>query len=300
MGIAVFPAAGGGVKQYVQVFTSTGTWTAPSGCNAVELFLVGGGGGAGCAVTTGTNAHEGGGGGGGGEVLKTFISVTPGTTYTVTIGSGGSGATSSGAAGSVGSDSTFGALATAQGGGGGWGVSMVSSAYTAGADRATQGSWPIDNQVFGSYMSAAGGAGGPGQFVGAIGTSTTYGRIHTYVSNIGTTLRTNGYRSINSSSSTPNQQASVQGGAGIDGFGGGGTTVGFTQTTVNGGIVVSNAISGAGAAPAVCTPSTGTINGQNAPANRGGGGGGGGTSTSVGTMTGGNGGSGYAKIIWWA
>ena len=47
MGSTVFPAAGGGVTQKVQEFTSTGTFTVPSNCTAVEVFLVGGGGGGG-------------------------------------------------------------------------------------------------------------------------------------------------------------------------------------------------------------------------------------------------------------
>jgi hypothetical protein len=45
MGISVFPAAGGGVTQKVQRFTSTGSWTAPSNVTTVECLLVAGGGG---------------------------------------------------------------------------------------------------------------------------------------------------------------------------------------------------------------------------------------------------------------
>ena len=59
MGIAVFPAPGGGVTQKVDVFTSTGSWTAPSNCSSVDVFLVAGGGGGG-------GLPLGGAGGGGG------------------------------------------------------------------------------------------------------------------------------------------------------------------------------------------------------------------------------------------
>ena len=49
MGIQVFPAASGGVTPKVSTFTSTGTFTAPSNCSTVEVFLVAGGGAGGGA-----------------------------------------------------------------------------------------------------------------------------------------------------------------------------------------------------------------------------------------------------------
>jgi hypothetical protein len=118
MGISVFPAAGGGVTQKVQEFTSTGTFVTPSNCSSVEVFLVGGGAGGGYArVSTDANYGTAGGGGGGGAVLRRTLTVVPGTSYTVTIGAGGAGATSN-VAGSNGSNSSFGVLLTAIGGGG--------------------------------------------------------------------------------------------------------------------------------------------------------------------------------------
>lgn len=74
-------------------FTSDGTFTTPNTTSMpVRLFMVGGGGGGGAG---GLNA--GGGGGGAGAVLEyldTAVSLEPGTTYTITIGQGGSGSTS--------------------------------------------------------------------------------------------------------------------------------------------------------------------------------------------------------------
>ena len=67
MGQSVFPAAGGGLTQKVQEFFSTGTFTAPSTCIAVDLFLVAGGGGAGGNLNGIANGSAGGGGGGGGS-----------------------------------------------------------------------------------------------------------------------------------------------------------------------------------------------------------------------------------------
>ncbi len=74
-------------------FTSDGTFTTPNTtAMPVRLFMVGGGGGGGAG---GLNA--GGGGGGAGAVLEYLeagTSLEPNTTYTITIGQGGSGSTS--------------------------------------------------------------------------------------------------------------------------------------------------------------------------------------------------------------
>lgn len=69
-------------------FTTVGTtsWTAPATTRSVTYLVVGGGGGGGAAYDTG-----GAGGGGGGMVLSGTISVTPGTTYSITVGDGGAG-----------------------------------------------------------------------------------------------------------------------------------------------------------------------------------------------------------------
>jgi len=95
MGIAVFPAASGGVTRKVSEFTSTGTFTVPSNCSSVELLVVGGGGAGGGGRGSSTVSSPGmglGGGGGGGVVRQEIVSVTPGASYTVTVGAGGSGA----------------------------------------------------------------------------------------------------------------------------------------------------------------------------------------------------------------
>lgn len=68
-------------------YTTPGTysWTAPEGVNEVSVVAVGGGGGG--NMGTSTNA---GGGGGGGLGWKYSVPVTPGESYTVVVGSGGS------------------------------------------------------------------------------------------------------------------------------------------------------------------------------------------------------------------
>ena len=68
----------------VDEFTSSNTWVAPS-VTEVEVLVVAGGGGA--------AGYWGGGGGAGGLVYSSNFPVNPGTTYTITIGAGGSAGT---------------------------------------------------------------------------------------------------------------------------------------------------------------------------------------------------------------
>ncbi len=76
----------------VVLFTSSGTWTVPTGVTSVTAECWGGGG-AGGAGGTGT---QGGGGGGGGGYHKATATVTPGTVCYFTVGSGGVGVDATG------------------------------------------------------------------------------------------------------------------------------------------------------------------------------------------------------------
>jgi len=76
------------------VFASSGSWTVPQGVTKILVSGCaggGGGGGGGASNSTSGGAGSGGGGGAGQFVIKQAISVTPGSTITITIGSGGSG-----------------------------------------------------------------------------------------------------------------------------------------------------------------------------------------------------------------
>ena len=97
------------------VFASSGNWTCPAGVQKVLVTVIGGGGG-GSGGGFGSAGKSGGGGGYGTGVLT----VTPGTVYTVTIGSGGAGGTFA-AIGSAGGTSTFETI-SATGGAGGTGA----------------------------------------------------------------------------------------------------------------------------------------------------------------------------------
>lgn len=159
MGSTVYPAAGGGVTQKTQEFTSTGTFTVPSNCTTIEILLVGGGGGG--ASTSNVSSVTYAGGGGGGQVVKKYLTVTAGSTYTVTIGAGGAGATANASNGSVGGNSSFGSLLVCGGGGYGGTRNTAGGAGAAGTN-AQGGGYPGGTTYsFTSTWSAApGGSGG--------------------------------------------------------------------------------------------------------------------------------------------
>ena len=67
-----------------QVFSSSGTFTIPSGVTALKITVIGGGGGGGS-----TSSAPIGGAGGGGTAVSYLTGLTPGGTLAVTIGAGG-------------------------------------------------------------------------------------------------------------------------------------------------------------------------------------------------------------------
>jgi hypothetical protein len=153
-----------------QLFTASGSWVAPAGVTTIWLDgCAQGGGGGGSANTTGS---AGGGGGGGQSIVGARYSVTPGTSYTVTLansgGTGGAGG-SSGSPGVAGSSAVFGGLVTLSGGAGGSGAS--GGGFTAGGAGGGAGASSGGGGQFISGSVAIGGsggashwgAGGPGQ-----------------------------------------------------------------------------------------------------------------------------------------
>ena len=81
-----FLAGGAGTYTVIESFLATGSWKCPTGVTSVDYLVVAGGGGGARDQNGGTS---GGGGGAGGFRTGTGLSVTPGTTYTVTVGAGG-------------------------------------------------------------------------------------------------------------------------------------------------------------------------------------------------------------------
>lgn len=72
-----------------KAFTSSGTWTVPSGVRTINVTAVGGGGSGHSGKTSTSQKYAGGGGGGGGITYQTGISVEHGNVVTFTIGAGG-------------------------------------------------------------------------------------------------------------------------------------------------------------------------------------------------------------------
>jgi hypothetical protein len=96
------PAVSGGLQQYEQWFTTSGTWSVPSSVKTAEVTLVGGGGAGASSV-----------GGSAGGYIKRVVDVSAfaGSTITVTIGAGGVTAGTN----TNGGNTTFGSLLAAYG-----------------------------------------------------------------------------------------------------------------------------------------------------------------------------------------
>ena len=136
-----------------QEFTSPGThsWTAPAGVTSVCVVCVGGAG-------NGVNSlGRGIAGGGGGLGYKNNITVSPGTSYTVKVGSGASGNYSS-----DGEDSYFISTSTVKGGGGEGGGTAGTGAGEGGTYTGDGGGNGGDGGLGGSDSSGGDGAGGGG------------------------------------------------------------------------------------------------------------------------------------------
>lgn len=146
-----------------QVFTTSGTWTAPEGVKTVWLTASGaGGGGGGIAAST----FSGAGGGGGGNIsISAVAAVVPGTAYTVTIGTGGAGGTG-GANGSTGGTTSIGALLSLTGGTGG-GLGPANSVGGGGDGGGQGGDGILADTNGGLKQFATGGYGGVNRLSGS-------------------------------------------------------------------------------------------------------------------------------------
>lgn len=142
-----------------RVFMRSGTFVVPPGVSTIRV-RVHGAGGSGAVATASTLNRCATGGGGGGFTMK-VISTTPGTSYAVTVGAGGTRAQTL-ANGVAGGTSSFGAILTATGGGGGLYASSGVANSAAGAAGGT-------------------GSGGDVNYTGgASGTATTSSTNATY------------------------------------------------------------------------------------------------------------------------
>ena len=195
---------------FYKTFTSSATFTQPTGYSSFSGLIWGAGGGG----SKRAGAYKGGGGGGGACVPFTFNTLS--ATVTVTIGAGGAGKTSSDGSGGRGGNTTFGSYVTSYGGdgstnGGGGGGAFSNGSGTSGGQPITSTSGP--NSGFG------GGAGGDEQEHSAYG-----GGGGAYYAAAGKSLYGGGGGSGSTSDSAGISVFGGDGGAGNDsGNGGAGT-----------------------------------------------------------------------------
>ena len=189
-------------------FTSSGTFSVPSGLTSADVLVVAGGA-SGASGHSSNNAGTGG-GGAGGLIFMPGYPVTPGGTITVTVGCGGASRSSQGF-GNNGQDSAFGSpgdpglgqggVLTAKGGGAGTdgssggraGGSSGGSGYcSGGAQAATQPTQPGNSGAYGfgnpggsgggregSPFYGGGGGGGGAGAAGGNGVPGNYGSPYT-------------------------------------------------------------------------------------------------------------------------
>jgi len=167
-GSSQLPAVSGALLTNIparnQFFTSSGTFTAPTGVSYVFVSMVGAGGGGG----GGKNGSEGGGGGGSGAyIVRAGVPVVATTGYTVTInaaGTAGAEDTKGGDGGTV----TFaynGGTLSCDGGGGGGDRGGATGTNSGGLAGTVSGS-----MIGGTTTTATGGIGGTYKStVGAVG-----------------------------------------------------------------------------------------------------------------------------------
>lgn len=167
MGYSVYPAPSAAAKvQKTKIITDTQSWTVPADVSSLEVILCGGGGG---------GNHNGGAqanGGGGGSVFYNVLTVTPGSTHTVTIGAGGAINNFTSA-----TSSTFGSLMEATGAKGGMpaaaGIPAGLGGPGGGMDGTSSNGRPGLSGAFG--FGGGGGASGSGGMSNAGSNGGGYG-----------------------------------------------------------------------------------------------------------------------------
>jgi len=149
-----------------QAFTSSGTFTIPTGVTVVKVTIVGGGGGGSLGTVSngcGLPSSIAGGGGSGAAAITYLSSITPGNTISVTVGTGGAAGTSG--AGSSGGSSSISS-----------GTQAITTVTTTGGTGSTTGGSGGSVTAGSPTLSIAGGAGVYGANYGRnIGAASIFG-----------------------------------------------------------------------------------------------------------------------------
>lgn len=204
-----------------------GTWTVPCTVTAVTVVIHGGGGGAGGGgggSNGGVCNTRGGGGGGGGGYSTITINVTPGSSFTYSIGAGGCGG-SNGGDNSNGSNGNAGGTTTFSGtDAGGSSVSLTANGGARG-DRGNTCGFYGGNGNVGAGGAGGGASGGSTNTTGTAGNSGSGGSGGTGGKGAGPTGGTGG-----ASNSAPGNSYGGGGAGGGDGNGGNGAAGGILIT----------------------------------------------------------------------
>lgn len=217
-GTDVFSFADDGVGIVEKFITTTQTWTKPAGLKYLEVIGQGaGGGGAHAAPTSAGQFSVGGGGGAGGHGIKLFAAVDLPASVVITIGAIGAG-------GASGSTSSFGALATVNGGSvGGQSGLVTGTASGSGAAGGGGGSsgWTINGVGAPGFISVANLTSGNQSLIGGGGSSSPYGSGGVGAFALGRSggFNASGYGAGGSgANNNPSQGTSSLGGSGSPGF----------------------------------------------------------------------------------
>lgn len=216
--INAFPS-GAPVQEYknkVEITTSQ-EWTVPERVSEIRVTCVGGGaGGGGTSVMGSTYNRLGGAGGGGGYMTVKTLTVSPGNTYLITIGTGGIGeGVASSSSPTNGGNTTFGDEVIAQGGK----APQHSSAYSnCGGDGGTGGGASSNKDDLTGGIAL----GGRGQYGGNGGDALyNYGESNPFVRDGQSTDTAIGGKSFANTDSGALKVLACGGGGGVNGGDGG-------------------------------------------------------------------------------
>lgn len=206
------------------------SWTVPAGVTSIVVEAWGGGGGGGRAK----NKDFGTGGGGGGAYARSVLNVTPGQSYDITVGAGGTGA---------GTASTFGTNLVVAAGGIGVGENVI----TGGAGGAASASTGQTKYSGGKGADGAGSNGSSGGGGGGAGTNSDGGNASGTSPGAGGTLLggTGGAGSATAGASNPGSKYGGGGGGARNGAGnqeGGAGAGGCVRITYGGDLAITKTI----------------------------------------------------------
>ena len=245
--------AGGQLKiswERTRTYNGSGTWTVPPGITSIQVKVWGAGGGGGGSNRT---FDDGQGGGGGGAYSVSTVTVTPGATYSVHVGSGGTGGYGTGGTedGTDGGDSWFSLkgdgtqpTSTAEGilakGGSGCNYSAAGGLNGTGGQAAagigdfksSGGDGGVGVNASGASGGGGGASGGSGGDGGDGGAGNSNGSIPGTAGVAPTGGFAGGIGGVDEGSQT-NGNNSYHGGPGNIGGGGGGASSGDNNTYSN-------------------------------------------------------------------